>query len=274
MDSENSYIRHDKTLEEVDADDLAVYTELEFNVQLKSETSRLIEINDYEKTTNSFALTVRDSKVEFSFTLGNQQTYITSTMEVYSLTSRKQKWFNIRASRYGRHGILEVTPLSTNKQNGILEASDVVEIEADVDTVQWHIAKPNVIIGGEQSHCSVIDVLLNHVPINQWLYNSKSDHFTNNNEKINLDKFRETFRRPLKEEQCDTSGSCWSFTGQSSWAHLTDKDPGLDKYLINTRTGTIMFQMKLKSPLQSNGLIFFIGDPTQSKYFIGNLFYT
>ena len=72
-----------------------------------------------------------------------------------------------------------------------------------------------------------------------------------------------------KYDELTCDGSCWTFTGENSWAYITEANH--EKFLINKRTGTIMFQMTLKQPIQANGLIFFVGDPTQNKYFIGKL---
>ena len=263
VEYDNQLTRHDaRTLPS--GIDMSVSTVLEFNFRLNASTSELITIHDKANVQSGekFDIRARDGRLELTVKLDeNTETKIISDTVVFDENWAYDKWFHARASRYGRSAILEVRPIQGSNAD-----AEVKEAELNTERLQWLVTDPEIIVGGELAKCAIIDIELNDRLINQWMWSDHSPGFTNEDLVFDIDEVSKQYHSDDEKSTCGTDGGCFTFTGENSWAHITAKHHS--KFLINKRTGTIMLQMKLFGPLQSDGLIFFIGDPEQTKYFM------
>ena len=200
---------------------------------------------------------------------GSEPEAIQSHRAVFTPNQTEQKWFNIKAKRVGSHAVLIVSDLKSDSgTSDVVEKTSLKNVgfsrlrreTAQLITGSLPANQKPEMVNQSESNIELSSLKLNGHPIYLWEFSAKSENFDKSGEEIDVDV------DPEAPEVQSTCPACWQFSGEDSWVYINEESHS--KYMLNKESGTIMFQLKLKAPIYSDGLIFFIGDPEQSDFFI------
>ena len=249
--------------------DLRSETILEVTVKVNDRQSHLASI--VSKNNSDFVtleVVDRRPRMVFRSGTGSEPEIIQSHRQIFAPKLSEQKWYNIIAKRVGSHAVLIVSDF---EKEGKSEATEKTSLKNAVfsrlrrETAEIIMGslpaerKPEK-VNNSESNIEISSLKLNNQPIYIWEFSSKSENFDKSNEEIDVDVDPDT---PKTSSFCP---DCWQFSGENSWIYINEQSHS--KYMLNKESGTIMFQLKLKAPIYADGLIFFIGDPEQTDFFI------
>jgi len=245
--------------------DFTSQTSIELMLKANALDSHVISLVSTD-TTEFFSVEVKSGKVRLVYQIGENTVSIDSTVSVFDSNANTQKWFKVIAERSGGIATLMVNEHGSDQVDVV---ENVGATGATYSRIKRETAK--LFVGGvpaeakpagvstSESNINVHNVRLNGETIYLWDFVAKSDTFDKSDLKFDTNEIE----LPTEKSDCD---DCWQFSGEDSWVYINEKSHA--KYLVNKESGTIMFQLKLKAPIYADGLIFFIGDPMQTEYFI------
>ena len=247
--------------------DFKAETSVELMLKANSINSHIMSLISTENT-DFFSLEVVNGKVHMIYQLGNARPVtLISEINVFN-DGETQNWYQINAKRSGSHAILMINKHGDDDVN-IVKGTSIDGLTYSRITR----AAAKLFIGGistiskpagvstTESDIDVAHFILNDANIYLWDFADKSETFDKSSVQLNIDDV--ALDLPAESQICE---DCWQFSGEDSWVYINEETHS--KYLVNKESGTIMFQLKLKAPIYADGLIFFIGDPMQTKYFI------
>jgi hypothetical protein len=238
--------------------DFSAETNLELSFKPAAMQSHLALLMD-TASDDYLSVKIVDKKLEFTFEIGGLESNPVTVSS--DLKLEKGKWYFATAKRTGNLGTLIIRESNENgKVLELVQSDPILTVGATSSRMRRETAK--LYLGSElkgtPSEVSILNVRLNDRPIYIWNFVQKSENFDKSASEINIDTQPE-FPKPVDQDEC------YQFSGEDSWVYFNEST---HKTSLLVQSGTIMVVIKLKAPVYADGLIFFLGDPTQHKFFL------
>ncbi|CBY32303.1 unnamed protein product [Oikopleura dioica] len=233
---------------------------LEILVRPRKPSSHILTLHESE--TSFLTLEILEGKPRVVFKNGaSDPVILKSDDEVFR--PEEQVWQKIRVRRSVDQLVLHVSKLdeSTKSSEVFVSFENGGPSFASNTTSLILGALPEPLDGvkSTSTKMELAEVMLNGREIFVWNFDESADEFSRQQQHLNWEQI-------LQQSPVEETAGCFQFSGQDSWAHLTEETHA--KYMVNQDSGTIVFQMKLRATTQADALIFFIGDPLQKDYFL------